>query len=96
MGAFINDSVGFTAQLPKDRPRIIKTHLPVEMLPPKLTEKARVIFLARNPKDSCVSWFKHEKLMPTHSLAGSFADLARLYIKGEVLFGNYWAHLNVS
>ncbi|XP_071499183.1 sulfotransferase 1A1-like [Diadema antillarum] len=32
-------------------PRVILTHLPIEMLPTKLEEKAKVIYVARNPKD---------------------------------------------
>ena len=35
-------------------PRFIKTHLPLSLLPDDLLEKAKVIYVARNPKDqSC-------------------------------------------
>ena len=31
-------------------PRVIKTHLPFEFLPPKLLDTCKVIFVGRNPK----------------------------------------------
>lgn len=36
-------------------PRVIKSHLPLEMLPPNLVETCKVIFVCRTPKDCCVS-----------------------------------------
>ena len=39
-----------------DSPRVIKTHLPFEFLPPNLLDICKVIYVARNPKDCCVSW----------------------------------------
>ena len=39
-----------------DSPRVIKTHLPFEFLPPNLLDSCKVIYVARNPKDCCVSW----------------------------------------
>ena len=38
-------------------PRVIKTHLPFEFLPPKLLDTCKVIFVGRNPKDVCVSFY---------------------------------------
>ena len=57
MVRLMGDSVGFTADLPaSDGPRIIKSHLPLEMLPDGLLDKAKVIWVARNVNDSAVSW----------------------------------------
>ena len=57
MVRLMGDSVGFTADLPaSDGPRIIKSHLPLELLPDGLLEKAKVIWVARNVNDSAVSW----------------------------------------
>ena len=42
---FLNDSVAWTEKA--ESPRIIKTHLPVCMLPPNLLEVSKVIFVGR-------------------------------------------------
>ncbi len=56
-GKFVfQDSVGYVKRMPKDSPRIIKTHLPPALLPPKVLETAKVVWVCRNPKDSVMSW----------------------------------------
>ena len=40
-------------------PRNIKTHFPLELLPPKLLDTCKVIFVNRNVKDACVSMYHH-------------------------------------
>jgi len=38
-------------------PRIIKSHMPFALLPKNLLDTAKVIYVCRNPKDTCVSFF---------------------------------------
>ena len=39
-------------------PRFMKSHLPVHLLPADiLTKKAKIVYVARNPKDVAVSFF---------------------------------------
>lgn len=38
-------------------PRFIKTHLPLSLLPPKLLETAKVIYVARDPRDVAISYY---------------------------------------
>ena len=40
-------------------PRTIKSHFPLDLLPPKLLDTCNVIFVNRNIKDACVSRFYH-------------------------------------
>ena len=65
-------------------PRLIKSHLPFELLPKELLETCKVVFVARsfldtflkitisilirNVKDAAVSFFYHERLMKHHDL----------------------------
>jgi len=95
MVALMQDSVGYVDRLPKTSRRIIKTHLPPALLPQGMLDKCKVVWVTRNPKDSVVSWFHHEKLLPVHALDEKtpFADFAKLYADGEVLYGDYFAHL---
>ena len=77
-------------------PRIIKTHLPLEMLPPNLLTTCKVIFVCRNPKDTCVSDFNHcLKVSQSKMTFGSFGDFSELFMAGQVEYGNYWHMLKV-
>lgn len=91
MALLMHDTIAYTEKMAS--PRIIKTHLPLDMLPPNLLDTCKVIWVCRNVKDSCVSWYHHEQLLPVHLFAGSFADMADMYIKGRVLYGSYWKHM---
>ena len=79
-------------------PRIIKTHMPMCMLPPNLLDVSKVVYLGRNVKDACVSFFHHEKLLPNQGLDKecSFETYTEKYIKGQVLYGSYWSHIKVN
>ena len=89
------DSVDQAKNAPS--PRVIKTHLPFEMLPPNLLDTCKVIFVGRSPKDCCVSFYNH--YLNLHHLEykfkGEFSDFAELFMKGMVQFGNYWTMLKV-
>ena len=78
-------------------PRVIKTHLPLEMLPPNLLDTCKVVFVCRNPKDTCVSFFNHFQTIPGYEVKDSttFADFAQLWMDGNMEFGNYWFMLKV-
>ncbi len=95
MGVMTADTVAWTEKL--KGPRIIKTHLPMAMLPPNLLDVCKVIFVGRNVKDTCVSFFHHEKLLPNQGLdqEADFNKYAEHYMRGEVIYGNYWTHLKV-
>merc|ERR1719431_2292256 len=45
-------------------PRVIKTHLAIEMLPKEVrAKKAKVIYVSRNPRDAVVSFYNHWRIM---------------------------------
>eukprot|EP00092_Neocalanus_flemingeri_P007301 GFUD01007883.1.p1 GENE.GFUD01007883.1~~GFUD01007883.1.p1 ORF type:complete len:334 (-),score=84.53 GFUD01007883.1:170-1171(-) len=73
--------------------RVLKTHLPMEFLPPKLIEKCKVIYVARNPKDTAVSYYKHNVTVPGHGLVGTFEDFITFFEEGLHVFGSYWHHV---
>jgi len=89
------DSVSFTEQLKS--PRIIKSHLPMAMLPPNLVNTAKVLYVSRNPKDAAVSFIHMDKIMPHHGMRNDygFEEYAtNLYMNGKVVYGSYWEHVN--
>ncbi|GIY83586.1 sulfotransferase 1C4 [Caerostris darwini] len=74
------------------RPGCYKTHLPLHKI--LLSDDAKYIYVARNPKDCCVSYYHHMKSLPGYQFAdGTFEEFFDLFIKGEVESGNYLDHL---
>lgn len=48
--------------------RYIKTHLPFDLLPNEILNGERspkIVYVARNPKDVCVSYYHHKVLTGT-------------------------------
>lgn len=88
--AFKTCPVAYTASL--DGPRVIKTHLPVSMLPPDVVNVSKVIVINRNCRDACTSFFYHEQLLPPHGLDkdAAFDDYADLFLNGNTVYGHYW------
>jgi hypothetical protein len=73
-------------------PRFIKSHLNWELLPAALnTVKPKVVYIARNPKDMCVSYYHYCTLV--HNMKGSFEDFCELFLKGKVPLGPIWNHI---
>ncbi|XP_055935689.1 sulfotransferase 1B1-like [Argiope bruennichi] len=73
------------------RPNAIKTHLPIHLVP--WSEQAKYIYIARNPKDCCVSYFHHTRSIPKHGFRGSFDEYFELFLAGNVDYGDYFDHL---
>jgi hypothetical protein len=92
MARFNADSIEFVRTL--TGPRVIKTHLPLSMLPPNLLDTCKVVFASRNPKDSCVSFFHHELMLPPHGLRedADFNKFAAMYRDGNCAYGDYFEH----
>lgn len=89
------DSVEFAANLPS--PRVIKSNLPFEFLPPKLLDTCKVIYVGRNPKDTCVSYYHHHlSFNKEFKMEGNFSDFADLFLQGILEYGNYWTMLKVN
>ena len=53
-----------------DTQRFVKSHLPLSMNNPRLLDTCKVVYVARNPKDVCVSFYNHCKLMATYGYSG--------------------------
>ena len=92
--SFLQNSIDYAKGL--ESPRYIKTHLPLPLLNPEVLNKAKVIWAARNPKDTMLSLFHHEKLIPHHGLKrDGFDEFFELFLKGEVVYGDYWNYMRL-
>lgn len=70
-------------------PRTIKTHLPFSLLHPSLLDTAKVVFVARNPKDVFFSYLHHSRLLVDHGFVGSMEDFMKYFISGDLVYGSY-------
>nr|CAD7600743.1 unnamed protein product [Timema genevievae] len=76
-------------------PRFIKTHLPFSLLPPNLLESgAKVVYIARNPKDVAVSCYHFKRLVQAFGYTGDFASYWDYFEKNQLPWAPYWAHIN--
>ncbi|XP_044758918.1 sulfotransferase 1E1-like [Coccinella septempunctata] len=77
----------------KDR-RVIKTHLPFELLPKDLlTKGCKVIYICRNPKDVSVSHFHLQSSARHIKFCGNFPKYWEYFRNGNCMFGPYFEHV---
>lgn len=61
--------------------RFIKTHLPIQLMPRRIAEVgAKVVYVARNPKDVAVSYYHFHKANPVFSFPGDFDAYLKLFL----------------
>lgn len=88
---------GYEACLAVPGPRLMKTHLPVELMPRRWPEHGRVVHITRNPKDVCVSYFHDLRGLARSAPHSRYAlpdgttmrQFARTFERGEVPYGRY-------
>ncbi|XP_069840567.1 sulfotransferase 1C1-like isoform X2 [Dendropsophus ebraccatus] len=75
-------------------PRIIKTHLPVQLMPPSFWEKdVKMVYVARNPKDCMVSYYYFCKMDVTMTDPGTWDNFFSMFMGGNVPWGNWFDHV---
>ncbi|XP_060611043.1 amine sulfotransferase-like [Anolis sagrei] len=71
-------------------PRLFASHLPYHLMPKGLRNgKAKVIYVARNPKDVLVSYYYFSKLSLKHEEIEDFEILMERFLAGKVQ-GDLW------
>ncbi|XP_068006858.1 sulfotransferase 2B1-like [Melanerpes formicivorus] len=75
-------------------PRLLTTHLPARVLAPSLQHsKAKVIYVARNPKDVAVSFYHFHHLAKFLPDPGSFDTFLTWFLEGTVHYGSWFDHV---
>ena len=72
-------------------PRAFKSHFPYEYVPGGLphTTPAKYIYVMRNPKDVCVSYFHHRSMIEEMVWESYFSE----FLSTECLYGNWYDHI---
>lgn len=71
---------------------LIRTHLPYDLVPKH--PEAKYLYVCRNPKDVCVSFFYHTKGLDGYDFAdGKFEDFFEVFLEGDTDFGDYFRHV---
>ena len=78
--------------------RVIKSHLPMCLAPPDLLGTAKIIYVARNPKDVAVSAFHYHDNQRQFwgKIEQGFDDYADCFRQGLEFCGDYFFHVSVS
>ncbi|XP_050304334.1 luciferin sulfotransferase-like [Anthonomus grandis grandis] len=75
-------------------PACIKTHLPWNLLPKEIQKgikKPKIIYISRNPKDTCVSYYHFSRLVKEFD--GTLEEFCKLFLAGKVNFAPFWNHV---
>ncbi|KAG8197885.1 hypothetical protein JTE90_020265 [Oedothorax gibbosus] len=69
----------------------LKYHLPLQLMTP-LTKEARYIYVARNPKDACVSYYYFLQNLPGYKFE-RFDEFFDAFVEGELPYGDFFDHV---
>uniref|UniRef100_A0A8C1UCG0 Sulfotransferase n=1 Tax=Cyprinus carpio TaxID=7962 RepID=A0A8C1UCG0_CYPCA len=76
-------------------PRLIKTHLPVQLVPKSFWEqKSRIVYVARNAKDNAVSYFHFDRMNMAEPEPGDWNTYLQKFIEGNKVFGSWFDHVS--
>nr|XP_044616173.1 sulfotransferase 2B1 [Equus asinus] len=75
-------------------PRVMSSHLPIQLFPKDFfNSKAKVIYMARNPRDVVVSLYHYSKIAVQLKDPGTPDQFLQNFVKGEVQFGSWFDHI---
>ncbi|XP_066522487.1 sulfotransferase 1B1-like [Hoplias malabaricus] len=75
-------------------PRVIKTHLPIQLVPEGFWEnKCKVIYVARNAKDNLVSYYHFDRMNLTQPEPGPWDGYIQKFMRGNLGWGSWYDHV---
>ncbi|KAG7235502.1 hypothetical protein INR49_002638 [Caranx melampygus] len=74
-------------------PRLRVTHLLHWLMPSGLSQRGKVIYVARNPKDVLVSYYHFHKVANMLETPKDFDDFFEKFMRGDVFGGSWFDHV---
>ncbi|XP_053882784.1 sulfotransferase 1B1-like isoform X2 [Malaclemys terrapin pileata] len=75
-------------------PRVIKTHLPFQLVPKSFWEnRCKVIYVARNAKDNVVSYYFFDQMNKTQPEPGPWELYVQKFMDGKLAWGSWYDHV---
>ncbi|XP_032680628.1 sulfotransferase 1C4-like isoform X2 [Odontomachus brunneus] len=87
----LENSVKFVEKQPS--PRFIKTHVALDLLPKIVNSDCKIIYVARNPKDTVVSWYYFQKEIEVIKYKGNFEQFCDVFMSDRTIYCPYWEHV---
>jgi len=84
-----NGMIAFLETLPQRRR--FTSHLPYSLMPPLNNTTAKIVYVARNPKDVAISTFFHNQSKGGYE--GTWEEHFQEFLNGDVGFGPYFDHI---
>ncbi|TFK09347.1 tryptophan 5-hydroxylase 1 [Platysternon megacephalum] len=93
-GPFSSDTNGLELAEAMPSPRTLKTHLPVQLVPPSFWEQeCKIIYVARNAKDNLVSYYHFHRMNKNMPEPGTWEEFLEKFMAGQVLWGCWYDHV---
>ncbi|KAM3821650.1 sulfotransferase 1C2-like [Vipera latastei] len=75
-------------------PRTLKSHLPVQLLPPSFWEQnCKIIYVARNVKDTIDSYYHFHRMNQVMPEPGNWDQFLENFLTGKIAWGSWFEHV---
>eukprot|EP00995_Heteronema_vittatum_P011554 NODE_723_length_1207_cov_540.845423_g515_i1.p1 GENE.NODE_723_length_1207_cov_540.845423_g515_i1~~NODE_723_length_1207_cov_540.845423_g515_i1.p1 ORF type:complete len:318 (-),score=85.30 NODE_723_length_1207_cov_540.845423_g515_i1:108-1061(-) len=75
------------------RPRVIKTHAPLSLLPTISRPDVKHIYVVRDPRDTLVSFYNHSLITRHLDFDQTFDQFFDKFISGQLYYGSWFDHV---
>ncbi|XP_056681474.1 3-beta-hydroxysteroid sulfotransferase-like isoform X2 [Monodelphis domestica] len=88
--------INYAVEMVKDKakPRLFTSHLPIHLFPKAyFTSKAKMIYVARNPRDIITSLYHFQRQLPFCQTLFSFEQIIESFLQGNPVLGSWFDHI---